>query len=125
MPAPEIESCRCGRVVIDGQVHNKDSIILPDRVVGGWWCKEGHALHPDNLEVVFEAAPEVCVVGQGAYSRMQVTKETRQALQAAGIELVVLPAQKAVETYNAMHEGRAVTSALHLACRVDAACEWD
>ena len=98
MPAPEIESYRCGRVVIDGQAHNKDSIILPDRVVGGGWRKERHTLHPDDLGVVFEAAPEVCIVGQGAYSRMQVTKETRQALQAAGIELVALPAQKAVET---------------------------
>ena len=80
MPAPEIEDYRCGRVVIDGQVHSKDSIILPDRVVGGWWCKEGHALHPDNLDVVFEAAPEVCVVGQGASGRIQVPHETRQVV---------------------------------------------
>ena len=85
MPAPEIESCHCRRVAIDEQVHNKDSIILPDRVVGGWWCKEGHALHPDNLEVVFEATPEVRVVGQEASGQMQVTGETRQALQAVGI----------------------------------------
>jgi hypothetical protein len=84
-------------------------------VVGGRWRKEGHILHPDDLEAVFEAAPEVCVVGQGAYGRIHVTQETRQALQAAGIELVVLPAQKAVETYDAVREGRAA-AALHLTC---------
>lgn len=90
---------------------------MPDRVVERWWRKEGHALHPDDLEVVFEAAPEVCVVGQGASSRMQVTQEeTRQSLQAAGTELVAWPTQKAVETYNAMRERRAVAAALHLTC---------
>jgi hypothetical protein len=53
MPTPEIESCRCGRVVIiDGQVHEQDIIILPDRVVGGWWRKERHALHPDDLKAL-------------------------------------------------------------------------
>jgi hypothetical protein len=102
--------------VIDGQVHNKDVIILPDRVIGGWWRKEGHALHPDDLEAVFEAVPQVLVVGQGASSRIQVTQETRPAVQAAGIELVALPTQKAVETYNAMRGERAIAAALHLTC---------
>lgn len=58
----------------------------------------------------------VLVVGQGAYGRMQVTQETRQVVQATGIELVALPAQKAVETYNCLRERRAVAAALHLTC---------
>ena len=110
LPAPEVESYRCGRVVIDGQAHNKDSIILPDWVTGGWRRKGRHALHPDDLEAVFEAAPEVLVVGQGVCGWMQVTQETRQTLQAAGIKLVTLPIQKTVDVCNAMHEGRAVAS---------------
>ena len=116
MPTPQIESYRFGHIVVDGQAHDRDVIILPDRVIGGWWRKEGHTLHPDDLEAVFEAAPEVLVVGQGAYGRMQVTRETKQALQAAGVELVALPTQKAVGTYNAMRQGRAVAAALHLTC---------
>ena len=116
MATPQVESYRSGHIVIDGQAYDQDVIILPDQVIGAWWRKEGHALHPDDLEAVFEAAPEVLVVGQGVYSRMQVTHETRQMLRAAGIELVAMSTPKAVETYNAKREGRAVAAALHLAC---------
>jgi len=116
MVTPQVESYRSGHIVIDGQAYDRDVIILPDRVIGAWWRKEGHALHPDDLEAVFEAAPEVLVVGQGVYSRMQVTHETRQTLQAAGIELVAMSTPTTVEAYNAEREGRAVAAALHLAC---------
>jgi hypothetical protein len=112
----KIESYRFGRIVIEGQVHHKDVIILPDRVIGGWWRKEGHALHPEDLEAVFEAAPEVLVVGQGAYGRMRVTDETEQALQDAGIKLIALPSEEAAETYNRLRGERAVAAALHLTC---------
>jgi hypothetical protein len=112
----KIESYRFGRIVIDGQTHNKDVIILPERVIGGWWRKEGHILHPEDLEVVFEAAPEVLIVGQGASGLMRVAKETEQALRDAGIELIALPTGQAVEAYNRLREERVTATALHLTC---------
>jgi hypothetical protein len=115
LPA-KIESYQFGRIVIDGQAHYKDIIILPDRVLTGWWRKEGHALHPQDLEAVFEAAPEVLVVGQGASGLMRVADETKRALQDAGIELIALPTGKAVETFNHLRNKRAVAAALHLTC---------
>jgi len=116
MSNPQIESYRFGHIVIDGQAHTLDVIILADRVVGGWWRQEGHRLHPSDLGPVFKAAPELLVVGQGTFSRMRVMAETRQALQAAGIELVALPTGEAVETYNRLRQERAVAAALHLTC---------
>jgi len=115
MPA-KIESYRFGRIVIEGKAHHKDVIILPDRVIGGWWRKEGHALHPEDLKAVFEAAPEVLVVGQGASGLMRITPETEQALHDAGIELITLPTGEAVEAYNRLRGERAVAAALHLTC---------
>jgi hypothetical protein len=112
----KIDAYRFGQIVIDGQVHHKDVIILPDRVIGGWWRKEGHNLHPGDLEAVFEAAPEVLVVGQGVSGMMHITQETEQALQNAGIELVALPTGQAVETYNRLRDERIVAAALHLTC---------
>ena len=111
-----IESYRFGRIVIDGQVHAKDVVILPERVIGGWWRQEGHALHAEDLAAVFEAAPQVLVVGQGAYGLMKVTEEAQRALEQAGIELVALPTGKAVEAYNRLRSERAVAAALHLTC---------
>lgn len=116
MTVPRIETYRFGHIVIDGQPHERDLIILPDRVIGGWWRQEGHALHPQDLQAVFEAAPDLLVVGQGAYGMMRITSETQQALQAAGIELTALPTQEACQTYNTARSERAVAAALHLTC---------
>lgn len=116
MTAPRVESFRFGHIVIDGQAHRKDVIILPDRVIGGWWRKEGHALHPDDLQAVLQAAPQALVVGQGTDGMLRVNAETRQALQAAGIELIAQPTDLACQTYNRLREEQSVAAALHLTC---------
>ena len=116
MSSPKIESYRFGRMVIDGKSHSKDVIILPERVVGNWWRDKGHLLQPSDLQVVYEAHPEILVVGQGAYGQMQIAEETREALESAGIELISQSSNQAVETYNALREKRLVAGAFHLTC---------
>ena len=114
--SPTIEHYRFGAITVDGQRHTRDLIILPERIVAGWWRKEGHALHPDDLTAVFEAAPEVLVVGTGAYGMMRVTEETRRALETSGIRLIAAPTAEAVKTYNELREETRVAAALHLTC---------
>jgi hypothetical protein len=114
--AARIDSYRFGQIVIDGKKHHKDVIILPSRVIGGWWRKEGHVLNPEDLKPVFEAAPSVLIVGQGASGLMRVAKETEQALRDAGIELIALPTGQAVETYNHLRDEHVAAAALHLTC---------
>jgi hypothetical protein len=116
MSRPQIEAYQFGRIVVGGQSHTKDLIILPDRIIAGWWRKEGHNLHRDDLEAVFDAKPDLLVVGQGAYGRMQVTDEARQALRAAGIDLIAQSTNEACQTYNELCERRSVAAALHLTC---------
>jgi hypothetical protein len=113
---PQIESYRFGEIVVDGETHSKDLIILPDRVLGGWWREGGHKLQPADLEAVFEAEPEVLVVGQGAYGRMRVPAETKRTIEEQGIELIAQTTKKAIETYNEMRATRPVAAALHLTC---------
>jgi len=116
MTPPRIEDYRFGSMVVDGKRHASDLILLPDRVVGDWWRAQGHRLAPDDLTSVFEAAPEVLVVGTGADERMEVSAETRQALQTAGIELRVSATGEAWQVYNALREKRRVAAAFHLTC---------
>jgi hypothetical protein len=116
MSVPRIESYRFGHLVIDGQPYDGDLLILPDQVQGGWWRKEGHALHPSDLSLVFEAQPDLLVVGLGANGRMRVTHETCQALEAAGIELIAELTEQACQSYNRLREQQAVAAALHLTC---------
>ena len=116
MSTPNIDSYRFGRIVIDGKPHTKDVIILPDRVIAGWWRKEGHRLLPGDLEEVLVARPDLLVVGQGVYRRMSVPDQVRQALDQAGIELVAQSTKQACDTYNQSRGQRTVAAALHLTC---------
>lgn len=116
MSVPQIEAYRFGRIVVDGQSYTKDLIILPDRVLAGWWRQEGHNLTLDDLESVLSARPDVLVVGQGAYDRMRITAEVQQALKEADINLIAQSTKEACQTYNQLRERRAVAAALHLTC---------
>ena len=116
MSTPNIDSYRFGRIIIDGKSHTKDLIILPGRVVVGWWRKEGHTLQPDDLEEVLATRPDLLIVGLGAYRRMRVADQARQSLDQAGIELVALSTKQACETYNQLRRQRTVAAALHLTC---------
>jgi len=116
MKAPEIQDYRFGQMVVDGERHTQDLILLPDRVVANWWRKEGHRLDVEDLRAVLDAAPEVLVVGTGAYGLMKVPEETRRAVEAAGIELRAARTGKAWQLYNDMGKRRRTAGAFHLAC---------
>jgi hypothetical protein len=103
-------------MVVDGQSYDKDLIILPRKVIGGWWRKEGHSLHPEDLQEVLAVRPGVLVVGQGAHGRMQVTEETRKVLESSGIELIVQPTGEAYKTFNQLREQGSMAGAFHLTC---------
>lgn len=111
-----IEDYSFGRIVVDSHVYTKDLIILPGRIVPGWWRREGHSLSIEDLEAVLEAQPEVLVVGTGAYGRMQVSEPTRQALAEHNIELLVAPTARACELHNELCGEQRVAAALHLTC---------
>ena len=116
MSTPKIDSYRFGRIVIDGQSHTKDLIILPGRVIEGWWRREGHTLQLDDLQEVLAARPDLLIVGLGAYRRMRVTDQVRTSLDRAGIELVAQSTKQACEIYNQLRGQMTVAAALHLTC---------
>jgi hypothetical protein len=111
-----IEDFSWGQIVVDGQTYDRDLILLPEGIAPNWWRREGHVLRVSDLDAVFAAKPEVLVVGCGVYRRLRVPRETRKALDKAGIELVVLPTKKACATYEEMVAERRVAAAFHLTC---------
>lgn len=116
MAQPKIESYKFGHIVIDGEAHENDVIILPGKVIANWWRDEGHSLNTSDLEAVFEHKPDVLVIGQGSYGRMDVPADTRQALEEAGIEVIDQKTDQAYQTYNRLRDERNVAAALHLTC---------
>ncbi|MCX7681642.1 MAG: Mth938-like domain-containing protein [Anaerolineae bacterium] len=111
-----IQSYRFGHMVVDGEVYTRDLILLPDRVVANWWREEGHRLSTADLQEVVTTAPEVLVIGTGAYGMVRVPQETREALQRAGIEVHIARTGEAWQLYNELQERKRTAGAFHLTC---------
>jgi len=103
-------------MVVDGEPHTQDLLLLPDRVAANWRRKTGHRLDAQDLRQILDAAPETLVVGTGADGLMNVPIETRQAVEAAGIELQAAPTGEAWQMYNDLRERRQTAGAFHLTC---------
>ena len=111
-----IDNYHFGEITINGISHTKDLIILPSHIITGWWRKEGHVLHLDDLEEVLRTKPRLLVIGQGAFSGMRVASEVEQALKAADIEWIALPTEKACQEFNLRAPEQVAAAALHLTC---------
>lgn len=112
-----IDSYDFGHIVIDGKRYTTDVIIFPERVMDGWWRKEGHRLHLEDLRSSVQEKPEVLVVGTGYSGLMKVPSEVREYLESRGIELIVQNTKEACITFNRLIQSRRkIVAALHLTC---------
>ena len=117
MEAPKtIDSYDFGRIVIDGQRYTTDVIVFPDRVMDGWWRREGHRLHVEDLDEVLRERPEVLIVGTGYSELMRVPNEVRNYVKTMGIELIAQSTREACKTFNRLVQSRRAVAALHLTC---------
>lgn len=110
-----IESYAFGHITVDGEEHTRDVIVLPERVVGNWWRRDGHGLVLEDLEDVLDELPERLILGTGAYGRLHPDHGALDALRGRGIEVEVLPTEEAVRRYGALNPAR-TAAALHLTC---------
>ena len=110
-----IEQYSFGSVVVDGDRHSRDVIVLPRRVVGDWWRRDGHSLVLDDLEEVLDELPERLIVGCGAHGRLHPHPSVLEALAARGVEVEALPTAEAVKRY-AESDPERTAAALHLTC---------
>jgi hypothetical protein len=104
-----------GRIVVDGTEHTRDVIILPDRVVGNWWRRDGHSLVIDDLAAVLDELPGHLVVGRGAHGRLHPDPGAIEELERRGLTVEVLNTDDAVKRYGRLDSGRAA-ALLHLTC---------
>ncbi len=103
--------------MVKGRRYSSDVLIFPDRVKDGWWRRESHAVHVEDLEEVVAEKPEVLVIGTGYYGLVKVPDEVKRYLAEKGIELIAQPTKEACSTFNKLlGEGRKVIAALHLTC---------
>ncbi|MEM3536351.1 MAG: Mth938-like domain-containing protein [Candidatus Bathyarchaeia archaeon] len=114
-----IDSYRFGVIVVNGKKYESDLIILPEKILDGWWRKEGHKLCVEDLKEVFkcEPKPEVLVVGTGYNGLMKVSSEVEDALKVHGITLIAQSTEEACQTFNKLLKAnKRVAGAFHLTC---------
>ena len=110
-----IEGYEFGRVLVDGVEHRRDVIVLPHRVVGGWWRRDGYGLVLEDLAEVLDELPERLVVGTGADGRLKPDPAALAALRERGIRVDALPTGEAVRLFEEL-DPTSTAAALHLTC---------
>jgi hypothetical protein len=110
-----LEDYSFGRVVVDGEEQTRDLIVVPGRVVTGWWRRDGHSLVMEDLAEVEDELPERLIVGCGAHGRLQPDPAVIEELERRGIDVEVLHTGEAVRRY-AESDERRTAAALHLTC---------
>ena len=114
-----IEFYDFGTMIVNGKRYTSDLIVFPEKVLSGWWRREGHQLCLADLKEVLShtPAPEVLVVGTGYSGLVRVLPEVEEALKKRGIKLIAQPTGEAYKTFNEfLKAGKRVVGAFHLTC---------
>ena len=113
----KIEKYSFGSITINGKEYTKDVIIFPDKVLSPWWREEGHSLSLKDLKDVIESAPNLLIIGTGAYGAMDIPKEILQKLKEKNIETVSAKTEEATKLYNEkLEENKNIIACFHLTC---------
>ena len=111
-----IDSYSFGEIRIDGKTYTHDIIIYPDKIDSNWWRKTSHLLEIQDLKGVITEAPDILIIGTGAYGAISVSGKIIENLEIQGIEVVVESTKKACEIFNKLQSTKKVIAALHLTC---------
>ena len=111
-----IDSYSFGKISIDGKEYRTDAIVFRDHVEDGWWRKEGHELHIEDVEHIIQQRFDMLVIGTGAHDMMKVLPETRRFFESRGVEVIIEKTAEACKIYNKLSESKSVIAAFHLTC---------
>ena len=110
-----LEDYSFGRIVVDGEEHRRDLIVLPNRVVPDWWRRDGHSLAMEDLDDFADDLPERLILGCGAHGRLRPDPAVIEALERRGVRVEPVDTGEAVRRYRESDQSR-TAAALHLTC---------
>lgn len=115
----ELKNYRFGHVESEEGPFENDLIVMDDWVHDNWWRKDGHRLVPEDLDSLMPKNPAKLIIGQGASSRMKLTREVKTFLEENGVDYEATSTDRAIERYNQLAEREdkeKVAGAFHLTC---------
>ncbi len=101
-----------GYVMINQQRHERNLVVLRDRLLTDWKAASFDALEAGHFATIAELKPEIVLLGTGTRLRFPRPEITRVLVE-AGIGLEVMDLQAACRTFNFLAaEERIVAAAL-------------
>jgi hypothetical protein len=120
--SPRITHVSWGTLEVEGRDRPfKDAKLYPGGGRAWDWNETGTShtpgIQPADVEELLEHGAEVVVLSRGMNERLQVTPDTLQRLDEAGVETHVLETEAAVARYNELQaEGQPVGGLFHSTC---------
>ncbi|MBE0460860.1 MAG: Mth938-like domain-containing protein [Candidatus Aminicenantes bacterium] len=111
-----IESYTFGKIKVKGQTFTSDVIVFPDKIKSPWWRISGHNLCLDDIQSVFQAQPEIFIIGTGFFGLMKVEKDVIQFAESKGIQIFIKKTEEAVKLFNELWTQKQTIGAFHLTC---------
>ncbi len=123
-PKGPITSFEWGKFQINDKTHSADGvgvgkdICMINGVVSAWQARKGHRLKPHMVDSALVPGVSILVIGNGVNGRLRVTKKTRQRINLAGIEkLIIERTPTACGIYNNLaRDGKQVALLAHGTC---------
>ncbi len=114
----EIQHYEFGKVVVDSKVYTSDIKIIKGKVIANWWRTEGHNLYLKDIQDVLNSSPNIIIIGCGANSTMEVSKEVKEYCKNKNITLYISNSYEAIKLFNqlAKKDKESVALCLHLTC---------
>ncbi len=103
-----------GSVMINGKAYGYDMVASWD---GGILERQrSHSVTRSDMLGILQRNPEIVIVGTGHSSLMKVEKDAEVAAITKGVELIVEPTPKAIETFNKLAGKKKAIVVLHVTC---------
>ena len=98
--------------MVNGQRHERNMVVLPDRILSDWGPADFDDLSAEHFEQLAGLGSEIVLLGTGRKLRFPRTELLRVAAR-TGLGLEVMDMQAACRTYNILvAEARKVAAAL-------------
>ena len=119
---PHINSTEFGSITIDERKYDQ-VLIVGERVFERESDKlkiifgTSHKIGDWELEELLSTNPEIIVIGNGVDGVLTVDKEIADAINKAGIKLIIEKTPQAIITYNENYDsGKKVNALIHTTC---------
>ncbi len=119
--SPLVTRLSWGHLEVQGHERSlKDGKLFPGGAREWDWRETGTShspgILPADVQELIDHGAEVVVLSTGMLSRLGTCSETLTLLEGRGIEVHVLPTQKAVDLYNRLAKSRKVGALIHSTC---------